>query len=53
MKTLKAFLKDQDGMSATEYVVLFLLIMSAIVAGASFMGPRITDAFNRAANQIP
>jgi Flp pilus assembly pilin Flp len=53
MNTLKAFLKDEAGLSATEYVVLFLVVLAAIVAGASQMGAEIIDAFRRAAAAIP
>jgi Flp pilus assembly pilin Flp len=47
------FLKDEDGLSATEYVVLFIVVLAFIVAGAQLLGPEIQAAFERAAATLP
>lgn len=50
---LHNFVKDEDGLSATEYVVLFIVVLAFIVAGASILGPLIQDAFVRAGQTLP
>lgn len=50
---LHNFVKDEDGLSATEYVVLFIVVLAFIVAGASILGPLIQDAFVRAGATLP
>ena len=50
---LKAFVRDEEGLSATEYVVLFIVVLAFIVAGASILGPLILDAFTRAGETLP
>jgi Flp pilus assembly pilin Flp len=52
-KTALEFLRDEDGLSATEYVVLFIVVLAFIVAGASLLGPEILAAFERAAATLP
>lgn len=50
---LRDFVKDEDGLSATEYVVLFIVVLAFIVAGASLLGPQILAAFERGAATLP
>ncbi len=50
---VKSFVKEEDGLSATEYVVLFIVVLAFIIAGASLLGPQIVMAFQRAANTLP
>lgn len=50
---IQAFLKEEDGLSATEYVVLFIVVLAFIIVGASLLGPQIVAAFQRAADALP
>lgn len=50
---LKSFMKDEDGLSATEYAVLFIVVLAFIIAGAALLGPEIVAAFQRAAAALP
>jgi len=45
---LKALWEDEDGLSATEYAILFVVLLVFIVAGIRVLGPKIVDLFNRA-----
>ena len=45
---LQALWKDEDGLSATEYAILFVVLLVFIVAGIRVLGPKIVDLFNRA-----
>ncbi len=45
---LAAFLKDEDGLSATEYVVMFAAIIAVVVAGAAALAGGIGSIFTRA-----
>ena len=45
---LQALWKDDDGLSATEYAILFVVLLVFIVAGIRVLGPKIVDLFNRA-----
>lgn len=51
--TLRQFVKDEEGMSATEYAFLFVVILAFIIAGANILGPAIQAAFERGAAAIP
>ena len=51
--TLRAFVADEDGLSATEYVILFLVVVAFIIAGAQILGPLIVDAFTRGGAALP
>lgn len=50
---LKSFVKEEDGLSATEYAVLFIVVLAFIIAGAALLGPEIVAAFQRAAAALP
>lgn len=45
---LAAFLKDEDGLSATEYVVMFAAIIAVVVAGAAALAGGIGSIFTQA-----
>ncbi len=45
---LEAFVRDEDGLSATEYVVMFAAIIAVVVAGAAALSGLIDTAFNDA-----
>ena len=48
----RRFLADEAGLSATEYAVLFIVIVAAIVAGAALLGPAIIRTFQRGADAL-
>lgn len=50
---VRGFVADEDGLSATEYVILFLVVVVFIIAGASILGPLIVDAFARGGAALP
>jgi len=50
---VRAFIDDEAGLSATEYAILFVVILAFIIAGARLLGPKIQELFSRAADQIP
>ncbi|MCC6191677.1 MAG: Flp family type IVb pilin [Anaerolineales bacterium] len=45
---LQAFWNDEAGLSATEYAILFVVLLVFIVAGIRVLGPKIVELFNRA-----
>ncbi len=45
---LEAFVRDEDGLSATEYVVMFAAIIAVVVAGAAALSGLIDTAFTDA-----
>ena len=52
LKTAKDFLHDDTGASGAEYAVLFVIV-AAVAAGVAILGPRITEAFQTAADALP
>lgn len=50
---VRQFAQDDEGMSATEYAFLFVVILAFIIAGANILGPAIQAAFARGAAAIP
>lgn len=50
---LRRFLEDEDGLSATEYAILFVVLVAVIIAGATALGGGITDLFNAARAALP
>jgi Flp pilus assembly pilin Flp len=49
---LKALWNDEDGLSATEYAILFVVLIVFIVAGIRVLGPKIEALFNRAGSAL-
>ena len=45
---LQALWNDDDGLSATEYAILFVVLLVFIVAAIRVLGPKIVELFNRA-----
>jgi Flp pilus assembly pilin Flp len=43
---------DQEGATATEYIVLLVFIALAIIAGALFLGGALNTAFKGAGDRI-
>ena len=52
MTKFVAFLNDESGASAAEYVLILAIIGSAIVAAAALLGTAISGALNNAATYI-
>lgn len=50
---LRRFLKDEDGLSATEYAILFVVLVAVIIAGATALGGGITALFDAARAALP
>lgn len=44
----RAFWHDEDGLSATEYAILFVVLIVFIVAAIRVLGPQIVALFERA-----
>lgn len=42
---LQRFVDDEDGLSATEYAILFVILVAIIAAGATALGGGITALF--------
>lgn len=57
LDTLKTFLaefvSDEDGLSATEYSLLFVGLVAVIGAAIALLGGGITSAFQSAADALP
>lgn len=49
---LGAFVKDEDGLTATEYAVLFVIVLAAIVTGVGLMRDEIARIFTSAQTQL-
>jgi len=52
MTKFQAFLNDESGASAAEYVLILAVIGSAVAAGALLLGGAIGGALNNAATYI-
>lgn len=52
MSKFIAFLKDESGASAAEYVLILAIVGSGIAAGALLLGGSIEDALTGAADVI-
>ena len=46
MKILRAFLADESGATALEYVLIASIISVAIIVGAGVLGTRLNTVFN-------
>lgn len=44
--------RREDGVIATEYIIILVLIAIAIIAGAIFLGTTINDELSEAASQV-
>ena len=44
--SIAVFIKDQEGASAVEYVVLIALISTVIISAVAFLGKNTSEAFN-------
>lgn len=52
MKTWRAFLQEENGPTATEYAVMFSLVLVAVVATVRLLGWHVRDNFKVSAEAI-
>ncbi|HWL94152.1 MAG TPA: Flp family type IVb pilin [Phycisphaerae bacterium] len=45
VKKINAFLKDEEGATATEYAVMLALIIVVCIAGVSALGEKVSDIY--------
>jgi Flp pilus assembly pilin Flp len=50
---LRSFVADEEGLSATEYAILFVVLVAVIIAGATALGSGITNLFGAARDALP
>lgn len=48
----REFVHDEAGLSATEYAILFVVLIVFITAGIRVLGPKIEALFSRAGNAL-
>lgn len=48
----KAFLKSEDGPTATEYAVMLALIIVVVIAAVKTIGTKANDQFMNVANNL-
>ncbi|MBL0848665.1 MAG: Flp family type IVb pilin [Candidatus Liberibacter ctenarytainae] len=51
-KKLKKLIKDQSGLAAIEYGLLAALVSVAIIAGATAIGTKLNEKFNKVAEEV-
>lgn len=49
----KAFVKSEDGPTATEYAVMLALIIIVALAGITLLGTKVNDIFTNVQNTLP
>ena len=52
MKSVKRFLKEEEGVTAIEYGLIAALIAMAIVVAVALVGTNLTAMFNKIAGKI-
>ena len=45
LKTIKRFLREEDGPTATEYAVMLALILVVTIASISVLGSKVNEIF--------
>ena len=50
---IRAFVREEDGVTAIEYGLLAALIAVAIIAGAGLVGTNLNGMFNAIAGKLP
>ena len=53
IKSLKAFLRDEQGATATEYAVMLALIIIIAIGAISALGTKVSGTFTTLSTQIP
>jgi len=49
---LRRLMEDEEGLSATEYAILFVILVAIIAAGATALGGGITALFGTATTRL-
>ena len=49
---IKKFNADEDGATATEYIILLILIACFVIAIVKLFGSTVSDKFNSANNSV-
>ena len=52
LKTIKRFLREEDGPTATEYAVMLALIIVVAIAAVSGLGSRVNGIFTSLNDQL-
>lgn len=52
MSTFNAFLRDESGAAAAEYVLILAIVGTAIAGAAVLLGEAISNAMGRAVTEI-
>lgn len=53
MNWVKAFLKDEEGATATEYAVMLALIIVIALGAISALGSKVSDTFADVESAMP
>jgi Flp pilus assembly pilin Flp len=49
---VRSRLENEDGVIATEYIIILVLVALAIIAGASYLGTQINNKLTSAGNAV-
>jgi pilus assembly protein Flp/PilA len=52
INSTKAFIRDEDGVTAIEYGLIATLVAVAIIVGAGALGTKLNDLFNGIAGTL-
>lgn len=52
LKTIKRFLREEDGPTATEYAVMLALIIVVVIASVSALGSKVDDIFTGVTDKL-
>ena len=52
MRDVKNFLMDEDGQGMVEYGLIIGLIALAVIGALAVLGPKISDMFQNASDQL-
>jgi pilus assembly protein Flp/PilA len=52
-RNLKAFIRDEDGATATEYAVMLALIIVIALGAISALGTKVSSTFANVTSQLP
>ena len=50
--TLRTRLENEDGVIATEYIIMLVLVALAIILGATFLGVQINNKLSDAGSSV-
>ena len=53
IKSLRSFIRDEEGQDLLEYALLIALIALVCVGAVALAGSRVSTVFSNIANQIP